>query len=142
MALAPRSLGIPSSGLFAHAAAAFLKFGGRKGTSKVPKDQEKSSSAHEKIQMTFLQEAHAYWGYVRLFALGLIREYTVRACAVIFRDEMSVRYVHREKWSVGWTDFYLQHMYKLYVDCFARPISSAPDATVEVVVRASWHLNR
>lgn len=128
------SLGATILGLFAHAAAAFLKFGGRKG-SKVPKDQEKSSSAHEKIQMTFLQEAHAYWGYVRLFVLGLIREYVVRACAVIVRDEMSLRYVHREKWSVGWTDFYLQHMYKLYVDCFARPISSAPDSTVEVVVR-------
>ena len=31
--------------------------------------------------------------------------------------------------------------YKLYVDCFARPISSAPDATVEVVVRVSRPLN-
>ncbi|CAK8999998.1 Long chain base biosynthesis protein 2a (AtLCB2a) (Long chain base biosynthesis protein 2) (AtLCB2) [Durusdinium trenchii] len=85
--------------------------------------------------MTFLQEAHAYWGYVRLFCLGLIREYIVRACAVVLQDDISVRYVKREKWSVGWTDFYLQHMYKLYVDCFARPISSAPDAKVEVVIR-------
>jgi len=128
------SLGATLLGLFTHAVAAFLKFGGRKGA-KDSKSDEKSSTAHEKIQMTFLQEAHAYWGYVRLFCLGLIREYIVRACAMVLRDETSLRYVQREKWSVGWTDFYLQHMYKLYVDCFARPISFAPDATVEVVVR-------
>ncbi|CAJ1348955.1 unnamed protein product [Effrenium voratum] len=120
--------------LVGHAVCALMRLLGlRKGKSK-EKGQEMASSAHEKIQMTFLQEAHAYFGYVRLFCLGLVREYILRGCAVL-GDELSVRYVNREKWSVGWTDFYLQHMYKLYVDCFARPISSAPDATVEVVVR-------
>eukprot|EP00913_Durusdinium_trenchii_P010478 g9824.t1 len=117
------SLGATLLSLGAHAAAAILKLGG-KGASKKEDGKEKLSTAHEKIQMTFLQEAHAYWGY-----------YIVRACAVVLQDDISVRYVKREKWSVGWTDFYLQHMYKLYVDCFARPISSAPDAKVEVVIR-------
>ena len=122
--------------LFNHAMAALLRLlcpSRRPKASKGEKD--KASTAHEKIQMTFLQEAHAYFGYVRLFCLGLIREYIVRACAFFLKDEMCVRYMQREKWSVGWTDFYLQHMYKLYVDCFARPIASAPDAAVDVVIR-------
>jgi len=122
--------------LFNHAMAALLRLlcpSRRPKASKGEKD--KASTAHEKIQMTFLQEAHAYFGYVRLFCLGLIREYIVRACAFFLKNEMCVRYMQREKWSVGWTDFYLQHMYKLYVDCFARPIASAPDAAVDVVIR-------
>ena len=120
--------------LFNHAMGALLRLlfpSRRKGV----KPGEKASTAHEKIQMTFLQEAHAYFGYVRLFCLGLVREYIVRACAFFLKDEICVRYMKREKWSVGWTDFYLQHMYKLYVDCFARPIASAPDAAVDVVIR-------
>ena len=125
--------------LFNHAMGALLRLlcpSRRKaGKGKDGKDGEKASTAHEKIQMTFLQEAHAYFGYVRLFCLGLIREYIVRACAFFLKDEICVRYMQREKWSVGWTDFYLQHMYKLYVDCFARPIASAPDAAVDVVIR-------
>jgi len=117
--------------LLAKGAAALV----RPGKAKKGTDQEKTSTAHEKIQMTFLQEVHAYWGYLRLFAFGLVREYIVRARAAVWKDEASVRYVNREKWSIGWTDFYLQHMYKLYVDCFARPIASAPDSTVDVVIR-------
>jgi len=94
-----------------------------------------SSLTHEKIKMTFLTELHAYWGYLRLFMMGVIREYIVRAYAAILRDPVSRRYVMRERWNSGWVEFYKQHMYKLYVDCFNRPISSAPDATVDVVVR-------
>lgn len=45
--------------------------------------------------MSFLQELHAYWGYVRLFGLGLVREYVVRACAALFRDEVSLRHARR-----------------------------------------------
>ncbi|CAE7344771.1 LCB2b [Symbiodinium necroappetens] len=122
--------------LFNHAMAALLRLLCPSRRSKASKgEKEKASTAHEKIQMTFLQEAHAYFGYVRLFGLGLIREYIIRACAFFLKDELCVRYMQREKWSVGWTDFYLQHMYKLYVDCFARPIASAPDAAVDVVIR-------
>jgi len=98
-------------------------------------EDENSGTAHEKIKMTFKVEVHAYWGYLRLFGAGLIREYILRIRAAVWRDEVSLRYVNRERWSTGWVDFYLQHMYKLYVDCFARPISGAPDACVDVVVR-------
>jgi serine palmitoyltransferase len=101
----------------------------------VSKDDGPSSAAHEKIKMTFAVELHAYWGYLRLFCMGIAREYIVRALALVWRDDVSRRYVTRERWSTGWVDFYLQHMYKLYVDCFARPICGAPDACVEVVIR-------
>eukprot|EP00933_Yihiella_yeosuensis_P084694 TRINITY_DN9930_c1_g1_i1.p1 TRINITY_DN9930_c1_g1~~TRINITY_DN9930_c1_g1_i1.p1 ORF type:complete len:1108 (-),score=292.69 TRINITY_DN9930_c1_g1_i1:139-3462(-) len=120
--------------LFLHAVEAFGRLV-RPQKKAASQDDGPTSAAHEKIKMTFVVELHAYWGYLRLFMMGIIREYIIRACAAILRDEVSLKYVSREKWSTGWVDFYLQHMYKLYVDCFARPISGAPDSTVDVVIR-------
>jgi len=96
---------------------------------------KKGGTAHDKIKMSFLTEVHAYWGYLRLFVMGVFREYIVRLRAAVWRDEASRKFVARERWSSGWVEFYLQHMYKLYVDCFNRPIASAPDATVDVIKR-------
>lgn len=107
----------------------------RRGKKAKASGQGPSSLTHEKIALTLGQELAAYLAYTYLFALGVVREYLVRFLAVVWRDEVSRRYVTRERWSTGWVDFYLQHMYKLYVDCFNRPIASAPDALIDVVVR-------
>lgn len=133
------SLAAAAGGLLGESVEAFgrLVRPRRKGK-KGAKDEgaEGSTVAHEKINMTFVQEIKAYYGYARLFVLGVFREYVVRARAAIWRDEVSRRYITRERWSTGWVDFYLQHMYKLYVDCFGRPIASAPDACVDVIMRS------
>lgn len=100
------------------------------------KKGEESAEAHDEIKMTFRMELDAYSAYLQLFALGLVREYLLRFFALVWRDEISLGYTNRERWSTGWVDFYLQHMYKLYVDCFHRPIASAPDASFDVVVRS------
>jgi len=132
-----------SAGKLCAAAAGLARTAGR-AVGVVPKEHSPakahkgvpSSLTHEKTKMSFLVEAHAYWGYFRLFMMGVVREYIVRTYAAVLRDPLCRGYVVRERWNSGWVDFYKQHMYKLYVDCFNRPISSAPDATVDVVVRS------
>jgi 7-keto-8-aminopelargonate synthetase-like enzyme len=109
-------------------------FSPKKGTGK--KSQGKSGGgAHEKIQMTRWVTFKAYWGYFILFLMGIVRECVMRLRALIVRDEFSKRYVNRTRWVTGMDDFYISHMYGLYVDIFSRPIVSAPDASVDVVKR-------
>lgn len=136
-----QAVGSLLSGLAAIIAGGFAAFyrlmSSKKGKAKASSTETgvPKSTAHEKLQMTYFVELNAYWGYFKLFALGVFREYLLRSMAVLVRDELSLRYVSREKWSTGWVDFYLQHMYKLFIDCFNRPICSAPDASFDVVHR-------
>lgn len=90
----------------------------------------------EELKMSFRVEVYAYVGYLRMFLLGVFREWVIRMCAFIFRDELTRGYVYRERWNTGWVDFYKAHMYKYIVDCFNRPIANAPDATFDVIVRS------
>ncbi|CAK0891542.1 unnamed protein product [Prorocentrum cordatum] len=88
----------------------------------------------ERIHMSLAVEAHAYWGYLRLFVLGAVREYIIRVWALC-GSAPAKRYIARDQWNSGWVEFYFQHMYKNIADCFNRPIASAPDASVDVVTR-------
>mmetsp|Transcript_28644 Transcript_28644/g.62633 ORF Transcript_28644/g.62633 Transcript_28644/m.62633 type:complete len:1106 (+) Transcript_28644:84-3401(+) len=108
----------------------------RKGGAEVRREgAAPARPTHEKIKMNLLMEVHAYWGYFRLFMVGVVREYFVRFLALVFSNPLCQGYVNREKWSSGWVEFYLQHMYKDKLDCFSRPIASAPDASVDVIKR-------
>jgi len=90
----------------------------------------------EKIQMSLSVQVHAYWGYLRLFLSGIVRESAIRLRAAVWRDAAAVRYIQRTSWNAdSKSEFYFQHMYKPILDCFSRPISSAPDACVDVVTR-------
>mmetsp|Transcript_131469 Transcript_131469/g.327846 ORF Transcript_131469/g.327846 Transcript_131469/m.327846 type:complete len:1091 (+) Transcript_131469:70-3342(+) len=126
---------VASAGNIFEAAAKFLPGAGS------PKKQP-AAQAHatpfepEKLKMSFFVEMYAYWGYFLMFSLGVVREYVVRTRALLWRDELTRGYVTRERWNSGWVDFYKQHMYKLIVDCFNRPIANAPDATFDVIERA------
>jgi 7-keto-8-aminopelargonate synthetase-like enzyme len=84
--------------------------------------------------MSFMVEAHAYWGYLRLFVLGAAREYIIRIWAMC-GSSLARKHIGRDQWNSGWVEFYFQHMYKNIADCFNRPIASAPDACVDVVKR-------
>jgi len=97
--------------------------------------KETSMNAHKEITMSFKVEVHAYWGYARLFVMGVLREYILQAAALLFKDEAALKHLARDRWSSGWVEFYLCHMYRVIVDCFNRPIASAPDACVDVIVR-------
>jgi hypothetical protein len=97
-------------------------------------EPESDLPAFKDIKMSSFVKMLAYWGYTRLFVMGVLREYLLRVAAV-FGDSDAKRYLSREKWSSGWTDFYLQHMYRVIMDCFNRPIASAPDACVDVIKR-------
>jgi len=88
----------------------------------------------ERIHMSIAVEAHAYWGYLRLFVLGAAREYIIRIWAVC-GSALARKHIGRDQWNSGWVEFYFQHMYKNIADCFNRPIASAPDACVNVVKR-------
>jgi hypothetical protein len=103
---------------------------------KLKEDAEPESDLppHKGLTMSSFVTMLAYWGYLRMYVMGLLREYILRAAASL-KDEDALRYMSRDKWVVGWQDFYLTHMYGVIVDCFHRPISSAPDATVDVIKR-------
>jgi len=101
-------------------------------TKATKKDARKVDKA---IEMTRAQQLSAYSGYIYLFSLGILREICCRIWALLFNDEVAKRYLNRERWTGGWVEFYLQHMYKHILDCFSRPISSAPDACMDVVTR-------
>lgn len=87
------------------------------------------------LEMTLRLEFHAYWGYFRLFCMGLLREFLVKIKAVVFRDPTCQKYLLRERWNSGWVEFYMQHMYRNMNDCFQRPIASAPNNHIDVVKR-------
>lgn len=70
-----------------------------------------------------------------MFVVGVVREYILQVAAFVWKDEDAKKYCSRERWSSGWTEFYLMHMYRVIVDCFHRPIASAPDARVDVIKR-------
>merc|ERR1719210_2270523 len=89
----------------------------------------------EQVKMTFWIEFAAYRGYFWLFVLGVVREYILRVMAFVWKDPMALSYVGKERWSTGWVEFYLQHMYKFYTDNFNRPIASAPKDCVDVILR-------
>jgi 7-keto-8-aminopelargonate synthetase-like enzyme len=105
----------------------------RKEATKTQVDAGKP--AHKELAMSFSVEVRAYYAYSMLFLQGLLREYLLQASAMLLRDEISRKYVERDRWSSGWVEFYLQHMYRPILDCFQRPIASAPDACVDVVER-------
>jgi len=96
--------------------------------SKVPE-----STTHEKVQLRFSEEMLNYWGYVHLIASGVFREYLVRVLASLTGAEVFRDYVTRERWNSGWVDFYKNHCYTHIEPCLHRPISSAPDAVIDVV---------
>jgi len=105
-----------------------------------PKDPAKATKkdggkVDKAIEMTRAQKLSAYSGYMYLFSLGILREICCRIWALFFNDDVAKRYLKRERWTSGWVEFYLQHMYKHILDCFSRPISSAPDACMDVVTR-------
>lgn len=93
------------------------------------------SPSEEKMEMSRLTEFNAYFGYVRMFAVGVFREYAVRVKAYLRKDETCKAFLTRERWNSGWVDFYHVHMYKYIVDCFNNPIGSAPDATFDLIER-------
>eukprot|EP00929_Paragymnodinium_shiwhaense_P102864 TRINITY_DN6608_c0_g2_i1.p1 TRINITY_DN6608_c0_g2~~TRINITY_DN6608_c0_g2_i1.p1 ORF type:complete len:1098 (+),score=388.63 TRINITY_DN6608_c0_g2_i1:93-3386(+) len=95
-----------------------------------------SSSVHEKTKMSFSVELANYIGYIYLFVMGVSREYIVRFLAMVSGNPLYQNYVARERWTTGWVDFYLNHCYADVVECFQRPIASAPDATVGVCRRS------
>eukprot|EP00927_Polykrikos_kofoidii_P036115 TRINITY_DN30527_c0_g1_i1.p1 TRINITY_DN30527_c0_g1~~TRINITY_DN30527_c0_g1_i1.p1 ORF type:complete len:1100 (-),score=199.46 TRINITY_DN30527_c0_g1_i1:245-3544(-) len=94
-----------------------------------------SSLTHEKIRMSLTVELSCYAGYIYLFVVGVIREYTIRILSKVSSNPVYKEYVTRERWSTGWVDFYLNHCYSDVKECFQRPICSAPDACVNVVKR-------
>eukprot|EP00929_Paragymnodinium_shiwhaense_P102863 TRINITY_DN6608_c0_g1_i1.p1 TRINITY_DN6608_c0_g1~~TRINITY_DN6608_c0_g1_i1.p1 ORF type:complete len:1106 (+),score=262.52 TRINITY_DN6608_c0_g1_i1:101-3418(+) len=106
-------------------------------TKSKPRTQSKTpcSSVHEKIKMSFSVELANYIGYLYLVVVGVAREYIVRILAKISNNPVYKQYVSRERWVTGWVDFYLNHCYADVVECFQRPIASAPDASVDVVRR-------
>jgi 7-keto-8-aminopelargonate synthetase-like enzyme len=106
----------------------------RRRDAKVVAEPESDLPSFKDIKMSSFVKMLAYWGYTRLFVMGVLREYLLRVASVC-GDKDAKRYMSREKWSSGWTDFYLQHMYRVIMDCFNRPIASAPDACVDVIKR-------
>jgi len=121
-------------------AAFFDKLVGQLSALKRPKlgstNAPTSKPAHNDISMGFYVEWQAYAGYAWLFCMGLVREYAAFVAANVCGHKVAKQYIARERWSSGWVDFYLQHMYKNIIDCFHRPIVSAPDACIDVVQRA------
>lgn len=105
---------------------------GSKGKN-VPKDDTPKPPAE--LEMTLRLEFHAYWGYFRLFCMGLFREFAVKVKAVVCQDPACQKYLKRERWNSGLVEFYMQHMYRNMNDCFQRPIASAPNNHIDVVKR-------
>eukprot|EP00928_Gymnodinium_smaydae_P039374 TRINITY_DN26912_c0_g1_i1.p1 TRINITY_DN26912_c0_g1~~TRINITY_DN26912_c0_g1_i1.p1 ORF type:complete len:1089 (-),score=227.97 TRINITY_DN26912_c0_g1_i1:230-3496(-) len=113
---------------------------GSHGTSSLEKEAKDAktvpeSTTHEKVKMRFSEELCNYRGYTYLYLLGIIREYTIRILASVWGGKLCRGYVNRERWHTGWADFYKNHCYTAMEDCLHRPISSAPDAEIDVVQR-------
>lgn len=89
----------------------------------------------EELEADLFKKAHAYWGYILILIRGVLREQLWRVLTFL-GDKEAAAHRGREKWSEGWVEFYTQHAYKRIEDCWQRPICSAPDDRLEVMLRA------
>ncbi|XP_048600295.1 long chain base biosynthesis protein 2b-like isoform X2 [Brassica napus] len=90
------------------------------------------------ITIPYLTAVSTYFSYGLLFAFGQLRDYSRR----IF-DWWSTNNLHGyAPICLAHEDFYIRRLYHRIQDCFGRPISSAPDAWVDVVERFSNDNNK
>jgi serine palmitoyltransferase len=89
----------------------------------------------EELDPSLFLKAHAYWGYILIVIRGMVKEQLWRV-QTLLGDKEAAAHRGREKWSEGWVEFYTQHAYKRIEDCWQRPICSAPDDRLEVMLRS------
>ncbi|XP_010503519.1 PREDICTED: long chain base biosynthesis protein 2b [Camelina sativa] len=90
------------------------------------------------ITIPYLTAVSTYFSYGLLFAFGQLRDYS-RLLFDWWRTNNLQGYAPI---CLAHEDFYIRRLYHRIQDCFGRPISSAPDAWVDVVERVSNDNNK
>ncbi|KNA14161.1 hypothetical protein SOVF_110050 [Spinacia oleracea] len=90
------------------------------------------------ITIPYLTALTTYFSYGLLFAYGKIRDFSRSIIDRLFPSSVK----GSAPMSLVNDDFYIRRLYNRIQDCFGRPISSAPDAWFDVVVRYSNDNNK
>ena len=90
-------------------------------------------STFEIIPISLSTKLHGYCGYFVGFLRGIKQELIWSVKPLVHYNTRMVR----ERWNtVWWKEFYTRHIYTRIVDCFNRPVSSAPTAKIDVCARS------